>query len=79
MGDTYVLDVRRFEVLSVGGRAAIDGFLEETEDGFALRLQNGEMYALTDPSAALLEHLGQRVWITPAAEGEEVTFGVIAS
>lgn len=79
LGDNQVLDVQRFEVLSIEGRPAIDGILQQTPEGYALRLQSGDFYALIDPSAALLEHMGQRLWITTAETGEADGFGVISS
>jgi hypothetical protein len=77
-GDSYVLDAQRFEVLSVGGHAAVDGLLEATDNGFALRLYGGDLYELIDPPAALLEHMGARVWITMAEDGSFAAFGVIS-
>ena len=78
-GDIGVIEVQRFEVLAVGGRPAIDGILEETPEGYALRLQNGDFYTLVEPSAEMLEHMGQRLWITTSDTGAADAFGVISS
>jgi hypothetical protein len=68
--------VERFQVLSMNGRSAIDGVLEETSAGLALRLSDGELRSLGDAQAVFAGHLGSRLWITGLDE-PPVEFGVI--
>jgi len=71
------LVVGSFQVLAMNGRAAIDGVLEITDYGYALRLSSGAYYDLSDPPAELMNHVGDRLWVTGSAEEPPVEFGVI--
>jgi hypothetical protein len=68
--------VERFQVLSMNGRPAIDGVLEETASGLMLRLSGGATRALSDAEGAFAAHIGDRLWITGLDE-PPVEFGVI--
>ena len=76
----FVVD--EFQVLAMNGRPALDGVLEETDEGFALRLGDGSLRVVPGPSAECAEHVGARLWVT-GWEGEDdseaIQFGVIAA
>ncbi len=71
----FVLD--GFQVLSMSGRAAYDGVLTASGNGFALRLASGTVRSIASAPAELANHLGERIWIT-GLEDPPVAFGVIA-
>jgi len=73
-----VLVVESFRVLAVNGRAALDGVLMiYVASNYAIRLDDGSVYALEDPPAELTEHVGSRVWVTGGTDGLPIEFGVI--
>jgi hypothetical protein len=72
---SFVLD--EFQVLSMNGRAAYDGTLTTSGNGFALRLASGTLRAIGNAPAELANHLGERLWIA-GLEDPPVAFGVIA-
>ena len=82
-------EVADFVVQIVDGAPVLDGVLIavydtklKTEDrmviGYALQLTRGDTVGLTEPSADLLAHLGERVWIAGPIEGPTTAFGVIS-
>jgi len=72
------IDVRGYEVLSVGGSAPIVGNL--IEEGGRLFLVSGTRVELATIPDALRSHIGAKVWIVGVRQGETVSvqsFGVI--
>jgi len=76
--------VNDFVVRRVGGVEVADGILVEMPDvlgdgsgGYALSLTGGSTVELIEPSAELLEHLGERMWVITAEDGRATAFGVI--
>ena len=70
------LVVESFLVIAVDGRAASDGVLVQTDDGYALRLRDGSLHMLPALPEALMELIGARIWLTGIDE-PPVAFGVI--
>ena len=71
--------VQEFEVTGMFGRPALDGGLEATNEGFALRLSDGllqEVPGLPDDCA---EHVGQRLWVVGWDYDPPVQYGVITA
>jgi hypothetical protein len=80
------LVVSDFLVRAVGGVAAMDGVLtkiyaDEIEEeflGYGLRLTRSVLLVpLVDPPSDLLEHVGDRVWVTSGSHGETTAYGII--
>jgi hypothetical protein len=78
--------VSDFLVRAIDGVEAMDGVLmeiyaydfDEEFIGYGLRLTRTALVVpLTDPPNGLLEHLGERVWVTGAVNGPPSAFGVI--
>lgn len=68
-----------FEVVAMQDRPALDGILELTTDGFAVRLANGEVRLVTGCPESIAEHVGQRLWVVGSEDEPPVQFGVIAA
>lgn len=81
--DSGGLIVRDFLVQQVGGANVLDGVLtilvddETGETGYGISLTRGSFVPLSDPPAALLAHVGERLWVTDPADGQPLAFGVI--
>lgn len=74
----FVVD--EFTVTGMLGRPALDGVLEATEDGFALRLRDGSMRVVPGLDSDFEEYLGARLWVIGWDEAEDaVVFGLIAA
>jgi hypothetical protein len=71
------LVVERFQVLSMNGRPALDGVLEATATGFALRLNDGTYREISASPSEIAQYVGARLWVTGSADDQPVTFGVI--
>ena len=71
------LVVSDFQVLSMGGRPALDGVIELTDYGLALRLKDGSYVDLAQCPAELSTIVGDRIWLTGSADSPPVTYGVI--
>jgi hypothetical protein len=78
--------VNDFLVRAVGGVAALDGVVTEmySDDleydfiGYGLRLTSGPLIVpLIDPPDDLIEHRGDRVWVTAAPSGKPMAYGLI--
>ena len=78
--------VKDFLVRAVGGIAALDGvvtemYSDDLEDefiGYGLRLTGGPLTVpLIDPPDDLIEHRGDRVWVTAAPGGKPMAYGLI--
>ena len=70
--------VQEFEVTGMFGRPALDGVLEATDEGYALRLSDGslrEVPGLTNWE----DHLGARLWVIGWDEESGPQFGVITA
>jgi hypothetical protein len=81
-----VFVVNDFLVRPIDGVEAMDGVLmeiyaydfDEEFIGYGLRLTRSALVVpLTDPPNGLLEHLGERVWVTGGLNGPPSAFGVI--
>ena len=74
----FVVD--EFLVTAMDDRPALDGVLEETDEGFALRLGDGSLRVVPGLSAECAKHVGARVWVTGwEDDSEAIQFGVIAA
>jgi hypothetical protein len=71
--------VEQFQVTGMYGRPALDGVLEATDDGFALRLVDGSLRAVIGLTGECAEYVGARLWVIGWEEGEEVQFGRIGA
>lgn len=71
--------VQDFQVTGMHGRPALDGVLEATDEGFALRLADGSLRAVPGLSSDCAQHVGARLWVIGWDEQSEVAFGLIAS
>lgn len=71
--------VWEFEVLGMLDRQALDGFLELTIDGYALRLANGDVRLVTGCPESIAEYVGARLWVVGSEEEPPVVFGLIAA
>jgi hypothetical protein len=71
------LVVSDFQVLSMGGRPALDGVIEMTDRGLALLLRDGSYVDLAECPAELSTIVGDRIWLTGSAANPPVQFGVI--
>jgi hypothetical protein len=70
--------VEEFQVTGMFGRPALDGVLEATDDGYALRLTDGSLRVvpgLTNCS----QHVGARLWVIGWDEESGPQFGLIAA
>jgi hypothetical protein len=71
-----VLTIRQFAVRSVDGEPSIDGVLASEGGRLVLVTPDGARHAIAHAPAALLDHVGARVWITNIERGP-VAFGVL--
>jgi hypothetical protein len=72
----FVVD--EFRVTGMHGRPALDGVLETSEDGFALRLADGSVRVVPGLASDCAQYLGARLWVIGWDEQSEVTYGLIA-
>ena len=70
--------VQEFQVTGMYGRPALDGVLEVTDEGFALRLSDGSL-RVVDGLTNCAEHVGARLWVIGWDEETGVQFGLIAA
>lgn len=72
------LVVQDFQVTGMRGRPALDGVLEVTAQGFALRMRDGTLRVIPGLPSECAEYMGARLWVIgfdePTAE-----FGRIAA
>ncbi|MFI5310670.1 MAG: hypothetical protein ACHQQ3_05525 [Gemmatimonadales bacterium] len=72
------LVVETFLVTAVKGLPVFDGILEVLPDGYAIKLMaDGSDHLLAAAPAALVAHVGARVWVTDSADPTAIQFGVI--
>jgi len=70
--------VQEFQVTAMYGRSALDGVLEATDDGYALRLSDGSLRVV--PGLANCEqHVGARLWVIGWDGDDRIEFGLIAA
>ena len=70
-------EVRRFQVLVVGGRAAIDGLLGEENGTYYVEPLDGELIWLDAAPSDFSSCLGKRVWVTGSMDDPPFMIGVI--
>ena len=70
--------VQEFQVTGMFGRPALDGVLEETDEGYALRLSDGSLRAVPGLTNCA-DHVGARLWVIGWDEESGVQFGLIAA
>ena len=73
----FVVD--EFEVTGMYGRPALDGVLEVTEDGFALRLSNNSLRVVPGLDEECAAYIGARLWVIGWDDGSEIVFGLIGA
>lgn len=71
--------VEEFQVTGMFGRPALDGVLEVTDEGFALRLADGSQRVIEGLSSDCAEHVGARMWVIGWDDESPVQFGLIAA
>ena len=73
------LQAEVFLVLAVQGRPAIDGMLQQDEDGgrYYLQLTAGDVYWFDDAPSDFVAYIGKRIWVTGSMEDPPLSFGVI--
>jgi hypothetical protein len=73
-----LLQVERFQVLSVNGSSAIDGVLEGADGVYWLHaVGGGRRQVIGRLPDGLTDHVGERVWLTVGSDGSGMAFGVI--
>lgn len=70
--------VSEFKVTGMHGRPALDGVLEGTDEGFALRFNDGSFTSVPYLTSDCAAYLGARVWVVGFEDGADVQIGVIA-
>ena len=79
-------EVNDFIVRRVNGENVVDGtllelsspdVLDSTVIGYALRLSDGSMYSVPNPSPEMLNHIGARMWVHQSDDGMSTDFGII--
>jgi hypothetical protein len=70
--------VSAFKVTTMHGRPALDGVLEATDEGFAIRLNDVSFQVVAGLTSECVAYLGARIWVVGFDDGIEVQFGVIA-
>ena len=71
--------VEEFQVTGMLGRPALDGVLVATDEGFALRLNDGSLRAVENLTSECADFIGSRLWVIGFEKGSEVVFGRIAA
>ena len=71
--------VQDFRVTEMHGRSALDGLLEATKDGFALRLSDGSQRVVPGLDSSCVKYVGARVWVIGWDEDADVVCGPIAA
>lgn len=73
----FVVDA--FLVTGMHGRPALDGVLEVSEEGFALRLTDGSIQLVPGLTSEAADYVGARLWVIGWDDGSEIVFGLIAA
>jgi hypothetical protein len=74
---TPAFGVDGFQVLVVGGRAAMDGVLGEDDGTYYLELLGGDLIWLESAPSDFNSCLGKRVWVTGSMDDPPFMIGVI--
>lgn len=69
--------VQQFKVAGMHGGPALDGVLEATAGGFALRMADGSLRAVPGLRSDGAKYVGSRVWVIGWEENAGVVIGVI--
>ncbi|MGH7670188.1 MAG: hypothetical protein ACRENQ_11920 [Gemmatimonadaceae bacterium] len=69
--------VQDFLVRGAGGQPAWDGTVARDADGFALRLPDGTVHALSGAPGAFAGLVGRRIWVVETSANTVATYGVI--
>lgn len=70
--------VQEFKVTGMHGRPALDGVLETSDAGFALRLSDGSHQVVPGLASECEAYLGARIWVVGFEDSTDVQFGVIS-
>jgi hypothetical protein len=73
----FVVD--EFQVTGMYGRPALDGVLEVTADGFALRLSDNSVRVVPGLTSDCENYIGARIWVIGWDDDTEVQFGPIGA
>lgn len=71
--------VQDFRVMEMHGRRALDGLLEATKNGFALRLRDGSRRMVPRLDSSCVKYVGARIWVIGWDEDADVVCGPIAA
>jgi hypothetical protein len=71
--------VQEFQVVGMYGEPALDGVLEVSEEGFALRLADGSIRLVSGLSSESSDYVGARLWVIGWDASSDVVFGVIGA
>ena len=70
--------VSEFTITGMHGRPALDGVLQASADGYALRLNDGSIREVAGVTSEWAVYVGARVWVIGFEDGVEVLLGLIA-
>jgi len=70
--------VQKFTVTGMHGRPALDGVLEQSDAGLALRLNDGSYRVMPGLTWECEAYLGARIWVVGFEDRTDVQLGVIA-
>ena len=71
--------VQEFKVVGMHGWPALDGVLEATAGGFAIRLSDGSKRVVAGLDSTCVRYLGARVWVIGWNEDTALQFGPIGA
>lgn len=71
--------VQDFRVMEMHGRPVLDGLLEATKDGFALRLTDGSRRMVPRLDTSCAKYVGARIWVIGWDEDADAVCGPIAT
>lgn len=71
--------VQEFQVTGMRGRPALDGVLELTVSGYALRLHDGSIRVIPGLPSECAEYLGVRLWVIGFDDAGAPEFGRIGA
>jgi hypothetical protein len=69
--------VQQFKVTGMHGRPALDGVLEQSDAGLALRFNDGSYWVMSGLTWECEAYLGARIWIVGFEDRTDVQVGVI--
>ena len=71
--------VQDFQVTGMRGRPALDGVLQITAAGFALKLTDGTLRVIPGLPSECMEYVGSRLWVIGFEDAEGAEFGRIGA